>query len=38
MEALKILRFDVSKFKDIDWKTIKFEVIEKELDKRFWSF
>lgn len=38
MEALKILRFDISKFKDIDWNTIKFEVIEKELDKRFWSF
>ena len=36
--ALSILRFDISKFKDIDWSVIKFESIEKELDRGFWSF
>lgn len=38
LSALKILRFDVSRFKNIDWKMIKFEMIETELDRGFWSF
>lgn len=37
-KALSILRFDCSKFKDIDWNKIKFEMIEDELDLGFWSF
>jgi hypothetical protein len=37
-KALSILRFDCSKFKDIDWNKIKFEMIENELDLGFWSF
>lgn len=36
--ALDILRFDISKFKDINWSNIKFEMIVDELDKGFWSF
>ena len=36
--ALKILRFDISKFKNIDWSVIKFEAITEELDRGFWSF
>ena len=36
--ALKILRFDTSKFKGINWNNIRFELIEAELDKGFWSF
>ena len=37
-KALDIMRFDRSKFKDIDWSKVKFEMIEKELDRGFWSF
>ena len=37
-KALSILRFDCSKFKDIDWNKIKFEMIENELNLGFWSF
>ena len=37
-KALSILKFDRSKFKDIDWSMIKFEMIEEELDRGFWSF
>ena len=36
--ALEIMRFDKSKFKDIDWSKIKFELIEEELDRGFWRF
>ena len=36
--ALDIMRFDRSKFKDIDWSKVKFEMIEEELDRGFWSF
>ena len=37
-KALSILKFDRSKFKDVDWSMIKFEMIEEELDRGFWSF
>ena len=37
-KALKIMRFDKSKFKDVDWSKIKFEMIENELDRGFWTF
>ena len=32
------MRFDRSKFKDIDWSKVKFEMIEEELNRGFWSF
>ena len=38
IHALDILRFDISKFKNINWSDIKFEMIVSELDKGFWSF
>lgn len=37
-KALEIMKFDCSKFKDIDWSKIKFEMIENELEQKFWSF
>lgn len=37
-KALKIMHFDKSKFKDVDWSKIKFEMIEEELDRGFWTF
>lgn len=37
-KALDIMKIDTSKFKDIDVLSLKFEMIEEELDRRVWSF